>query len=96
MISSGQKMIIVIAVVSLGFAGYLVFPAMDITAQEQPEVFVTHSGAVVQTTGDILDPVYTIQEVEFDPEQYLRDFDYGEVSQLELSLIHISEPTRPY
>ena len=83
MISSGQKMIIVIAVVSLGFAGYLVFPAMDITAQEQPEVFVTHSGAVVQTTGDILDPVYTIQEVEFDPEQYLRDFDYGEVSQLE-------------
>ena len=30
-------MIIVIAVVSLGFAGYLVFPAMDITAQEQPK-----------------------------------------------------------
>ena len=53
MLSSGKKMIIVIAVVSLGFAGYLVFPAMNITAQEQPEVFVTHSGAVVQTTGDI-------------------------------------------
>ena len=83
MLSSGKKMIIVISIVSLGFAGYLVFPAMNITAQEQPEVFVTHSGAVVQTTGDILDPVYTIQEVEFDPEQYLRDFDYGEVSQLE-------------
>ena len=32
-------MIIVIVVVSLGFAGYLVFPAMNITAQEQPEVF---------------------------------------------------------
>ena len=83
MLTGGQKMIVVIAVVSLGFAGYLVFPAMDITAQEQPEVFVTHSGAVVQTTGDVLDPVYTIQEVEFDPEKYLRDFDYGEVSQLE-------------
>ena len=83
MLSSGQKMIIVIAVVSLGFVGYLVFPTMDIVAQEQPEVFVTHSGAVVQTTGDVLDPVYTIQEVEFDPEKYLRDFDYGEVSQLE-------------
>jgi len=41
---------------------------MYITAQEQPEVFVTHSGVVVQTTGDVLDPVYTIQEVEFDPE----------------------------
>ena len=66
-------MIIVIAVVSLGFAGYLVFPAMDIIAQEQPEVFVTHSGAVVQTTGDVSDPVYTIQEVEFDPEKYLRN-----------------------
>ena len=36
-------MVIVIAVVSLGFVGYLVFPSMDIIAQEQPEVFVTHS-----------------------------------------------------
>ena len=81
--SNGQKMVLVIAVVSLGFVGYLVFPSMDIIAQEQPEVFVTHSGAVVQTTGDVLDPVYTVQEVEFDPEKYLRDFDYGEVSQLE-------------
>ena len=57
MLSGGQKMVIVLTVVSLGFVGYLVFPAMDITAQEQPEVFVTHSGAVVQTTGDVLDPV---------------------------------------
>ena len=76
-------MFIVIAMVSLGFVGYLVFPTMDITAQEQPIVFVTHSGAVVQTTGDVLDPVYTIQEVEFDPQKYLRDFDYGKVSKLE-------------
>ena len=76
-------MFIVIATVSLGFVGYLVFPTMDITAQEQPIVFVTHSGAVVQTTGDVLDPVYTIQEVEFDPQKYLRDFDYGKVSKLE-------------
>ena len=76
-------MFIVIATVSLGFVGYLVFPTMDITAQEQPVVFVTHSGAVVQTTGDVLDPVYTIQEVEFDPQKYLRDFDYGKVSKLE-------------
>ena len=40
MLTGGKKMIIVIAVVSLGFAGYLVFPAMNITAQDQPEVFV--------------------------------------------------------
>ena len=83
MLTNGQKMFIVIATVSLGFVGYLVFPTMDITAQEQPIVFVTHSGAVVQTTGDVLDPVYTIQEVEFDPQKYLRDFDYGKVSKLE-------------
>ena len=59
MLTNGQKMFIVIATVSLGFVGYLAFPSMDIIAQEQPEVFVTHSGAVVQTTGDVLDPVYT-------------------------------------
>jgi len=76
-------MAIVIAIVSFGFVGYLVFPDVYITAQEQPEVFVTHTGVVVQTTGDVLDPVYTIQEVEFDPEKYLRDFDYGKVSYLE-------------
>ena len=63
MLTGGQKMVIVITVGSLGFVGYFVFPSMDIIAQEQPEVFVTHSGAVVQTTGDVLDPVYTIQEV---------------------------------
>ena len=63
MFSIGQKMAVVIVVVTLGFVGYLVFPGLDITAQEQPEIFVTHTGAVVQTTGDVLDPVYTIQEV---------------------------------
>ena len=83
MFTVGQKMAVVLTIISLGFVGYLVFPAMDITAQEQPETFVTHSGAVVQTTGDVLDPVYTIQEVEFDPEKYLREFDYGKVSELE-------------
>ena len=57
MFTISQKMAIVIAIVSFGFVGYLVFPDMYITAQEQPEVFVTHNGAVVQTTGDVLDPV---------------------------------------
>ena len=83
MFSIGQKMAVVIVVVTLGFVGYLVFPGLDITAQEQPEIFVTHTGAVVQTTGDVLDPVYTVQEVEFDPQKNLREFDYGKVSQLE-------------
>ena len=75
MFSIGQKMAVVIAIVTLGFVGYLVVPSLDITAQEQPEIFVTHTGAVVQTTGDVLDPVYTVQEVEFDPQKYLREFD---------------------
>ncbi len=51
-------MIIIIVVFSLGFVGYLAFPSMDIIAQEQPEIFVTHTGAVVQTTGDVLDRLY--------------------------------------
>jgi len=53
-----------------------------INAQQQENVFVTHSGAVVKTTGDILDPLYTASTVEFDPMEYLRDFNYGRVSQL--------------
>ena len=51
-------------------------------AQSIPKTFVTHSGAVVQTSGEIIDPLYTISDVEFDPMEYLRDFDYGTVSKL--------------
>ena len=60
---------------------YFVFPEM-IEAQTE-ETFVTHSGAVIKTTGDILDPVYLPQTVEFDPQKYLREFSYGRVSTLD-------------
>ncbi|MCE2505492.1 MAG: multicopper oxidase domain-containing protein [Nitrosopumilaceae archaeon] len=58
-----------------------VFPAIS-EAQSEPKTFVTHSGAVVKTTGEVLDPLYTSATVEFDPMEYLRDFNYGRVSQL--------------
>ena len=50
--------------------------------QSEPKTFVTHSGAVVQTSGEIIDPLYAVSTVEFDPMEYLRDFNYGDVSQL--------------
>ena len=46
------------------------------------KTFVTHTGGVVKTTGEVLDPLYTSATMEFDPMEYLRDFDYGDVSQL--------------
>lgn len=50
-------------------------------AQLEQKTFVTHSGQTIQTSGDILDPVYTSSTVEFDPEKYLRDFNYGKISE---------------
>ena len=44
------------------------------------KTFVTHSGAVVQTSGEIIDPLYTVSTVEFDPDEFLRNFEYGRVS----------------
>ncbi len=41
------------------------------------KTFVTHTGAVVKTSGDVIDPLYTVSTVEFDPDQYLRNFEYG-------------------
>ena len=68
---------------------YFVFPE-DISAQQEDNVFVTHTGGVIKTTGEIIDPVYstlldpeyTESTVEFDPMEYLREFNYGRVSQL--------------
>ena len=57
---------------------FLVFPS---SAQEE-RIFLTHSGGVVKTSGDVLDPLYAQSTVEFDPMQYLRDFNYGRISQL--------------
>ncbi len=51
-------------------------------AQQEDRTFLTHSGAVVRTSGEVLDPMYAVSTVEFDPDAYLREFHYGTVSEL--------------
>lgn len=75
-------MISVLAVTAILATLYFVYPEVS-DAKNEEKTFVTHTGAVVKTSGDVLDPVYTSQTVEFDPEKYLREFNYGRVSQLE-------------
>jgi FtsP/CotA-like multicopper oxidase with cupredoxin domain len=73
-------LIVIVTAISISLL-YFVFPT---ASQAQTEkTFVTHSGAVIKTTGDVLDPVYQPQTVEFDPEKYLREFNYGRISTLE-------------
>ena len=71
---------VIVAVVSVSLL-YFVLP--EITEAQTEKTFVTHSGAIIKTTGDILDPVYLPQTVEFDPQKYLREFSYGRVSTLD-------------
>ncbi len=73
-----MSMFVIIAVSAL----FVAIPE-GINAQQEENVFVTHSGAVVKTTGEVLDPLYTSVTVEFDPMEYLRDFNYGRISQLD-------------
>ena len=49
-------------------------------AQTERKVFQTHSGAIIETSGQILDPVYSVSEVEFDPDEFLRNFEFGKIS----------------
>ncbi|MFQ5440161.1 MAG: multicopper oxidase domain-containing protein [Nitrosopumilaceae archaeon] len=62
-------------------AVYFALPNSE--GQIEQDTFVTHTGKVVQTSGEILDPVYAVSEVEIDPDKYLREFNYGRVSQLD-------------
>ena len=87
--SHSKIMIVSISVIIAMSALYFTFTE-DIIAQQEDNVFVTHSGGVIKTTGEIIDPVYstlldpeyTESTVEFDPMEYLREFNYGKVSQL--------------
>ncbi|PIW31910.1 MAG: copper oxidase [Nitrosopumilales archaeon CG15_BIG_FIL_POST_REV_8_21_14_020_37_12] len=49
-------------------------------AQLEQKTFVTHSGRVIETSGEVLDPVYTVSTVDFDPDEFLRNFEYGRIS----------------
>ena len=66
----------------IGVSTIIVFSAFS-EAQLEQKSFVTHSGQVIQTSGDVLDPLYTASTIEFDPEKYLRDFNYGLISESE-------------
>lgn len=51
-------------------------------AESEEKTFVTHNGAVIRTSGVVLDPLYTAATLEFDPMAYLREFNYGKTSIL--------------
>ena len=74
-------MISILAIVSVASSLYFVIPG-SIEAQSEEKTFVTHNGGIVRTTGEVLDPLYTSATMEFDPMEYLREFNYGRVSQL--------------
>lgn len=74
-------MVFALAVTAIFAAFYFAYPGLS-DAKPEEKAFVTHNGAVVRTTGEVLDPVYTSQTVEFDPDKYLRQFNYGRVSTL--------------
>jgi FtsP/CotA-like multicopper oxidase with cupredoxin domain len=71
----------ILVVTTILAALYFVYPNVS-DAKNEEKTFVTHTGAIIKTTGDILDPIYAASTVEFDPMQYLREFNYGRVSQL--------------
>lgn len=70
-----------ISLIAVSAISFLYFSG-GISAQQEEKTFVTHTGGIVKTTGEVLDPLYTSATMEFDPMQYLRDFNYGRVSQL--------------
>lgn len=73
---------ILFALVVTTILGTLYFVYPNSSQAEQEKTFATHTGAVIKTTGEILDPIYSAQKVEFDPEKYLREFNYGRISKL--------------
>ncbi|NJK77849.1 MAG: multicopper oxidase domain-containing protein [Nanoarchaeota archaeon] len=65
----------------IGMSTILIFTSFS-EAQLEQKTFVTHSGQIIKTSGDVLDPLYTVSTVEFDPMKYLREFNYGRILQL--------------
>jgi len=78
MVFTRTSLMLVVLVVSLGVS-FMIFPIFT-SAQLEQKTFVTHSGKVIQTSGEVLDPVYTVSTVEFDPDEFLRHFEYGRIS----------------
>ncbi len=80
--SRSKIMISSIATIIAVSALYFLF-SEGINAQQEESVFVTPLGAIIQTTGDVINPLdYSGEPLGFDPDSFLRDFNYGRVSQL--------------
>lgn len=79
--SSRSSIMVIILAFVLGISFLIVYPAISEAKIEQ-KTFVTHTGGVIKTTGEVIDPLYTQSEVNFDPMKYLRDFNYGKKSTL--------------
>jgi len=63
----------------IGISTIMISPIFSDTQSEQ-KTFVTHSGSIVRTSGEIIDPLYTVSTVDFDPDEFLRNFEYGVIS----------------
>lgn len=72
---------VLILLVVFGISAVLIFPILSEASSEE-KMFVTHSGGVIKTTGEIIDPLYVVSTMEFDPMKYLREFNYGKISVL--------------
>jgi len=75
-------MFTVLVTISAIAAFYFVFPD-TIDAKSDEKTLISHNGAIIKTTGEILDPTHSSKTVEIDPDKYLREFNYGRVSKLE-------------
>jgi len=80
--SRSKTMMLTLFLIGIIGTLYLIFPTIS-QAQVEEKTFVTHAGGVIKTSGEIIDPVYTGTTVDFDPDKFLREFNYGRVSQLE-------------
>jgi len=66
----------------IGISIILAFPLFS-DAESEQKTFVTHSGVIAKTSGEIIDPLYTVSTVDFNPDEFLRNFEYGVVSYSE-------------
>ena len=81
--TQSTKMLAVILVVFVVSTLYFIIPTITI-AQEEPKTFLTHTGLVIKTTGEVIDPIgYDGEPLEFNPDEFLRNFDYGTVTELD-------------
>ena len=81
-IQSAKMFYVLLAIVVVSSL-YFVVPSVTI-AEETPTTFLTHTGLVIQTTGDVIDPIgYDGEALDFDPDKFMKEFDYGEVTVLD-------------